>query len=181
MALSSWSDQGFEYGILIVAVSSWSDQADWREHCVWTNAAISLTMVKYGGVKSNFGDWKLGMKYGEAWWYRASWVYWCSLGRAALRDLGGFWPWRLERKLLMENDPLWPKWVDQSSRNGYAGSHLYCQCSLGHKLSPILKKIPLPLPMVSFRFCARLPEVNIDEVYCMYYYECCFIIGQGPI
>ena len=25
--------------------------------------------------------------------------------------------------------------------------------------------------MVSFRFCARLPEVNIDEVYCMYYYE----------
>ena len=77
--------------------------------CVWTNAAISLTMVKYGGVKSNFGDWKLGMKYGEAWWYRASWVYWCSLGRAALRDLGGFWPWRLERKLLMENDPLWPK------------------------------------------------------------------------
>ena len=89
--------------------------------------------------------------------------------------------WLLERKLLMENDPLWPKWVVQSSRNGYAGSHLYCQCSLGHKLSPILKKIPLPLPMVSFRFCARLPEVNIDEVYCMYYYECCFIIGQGPI
>ena len=46
-----------------------------------------------------------------------------------------------------------------------------CQVSLGHKLSTILKKIPLPLPMVSFRFCARLPEVNIDEVYCMYYYD----------
>ena len=40
---------------------------------------------------------------------------------------------------------------------------------LGHKFSTILKKIPLP--MVSFRFCARFPEVNIDEVYCMYYYD----------
>ena len=46
---------------------------------------------------------------------------------------------------------------------------------------PYSEEIPLPLPMVSFRFCARLPEVNIDEVYCMYYYECCFIIGEGPI
>ena len=36
----------------------------------------------------DFGDWKLGMKYGEAWWYRASWVYWCSLGWAALRGWG---------------------------------------------------------------------------------------------